>query len=72
MDKQLMEDPYGYFTQKCKEKGISMNELCRRANVNRSLIQGYKTNGQPRVLSTIQRLSEALEKLETEGQSCKK
>ena len=62
-----MENPYKHLQVRCAEAGISLNELCRRAGVNRMGIQRWRKQP-PAAFQTLAKLESTLNEIATEKQ----
>lgn len=56
---------YENIVKKCEDLGISISELCRNANVNRSILARWK-NQTPKSIEILNKLNNELKKIKDE------
>lgn len=62
----ILRDIHNYITSEAETLGISVSEVCRRANINRSVFQNWKGE-QPKTLQMVCALLDVLDEVEVEN-----
>lgn len=62
------ETSYKYIEEVCRKIGISISELCRRADVSRHLLKDWK-NGDPKSIKELKKVNAVLEELKKADES---
>lgn len=60
----ITQNTYSSLKAECEEAGISLSQLCREADVDRSVIERWK-NKDPKSIEILNSLREALERLKS-------
>lgn len=61
-----MENTFNYLKSECEKLGVSLSEVCRRAGVDRSVIERWKKK-EPKTVQILRRLEEAITDIKTNG-----